>query len=455
MLLLCLFALLFTAPVKGTTVIIRQSQPRCTVYPSSMAVQPYIAGYMTTDHLDGNPGHGDAKALRLTVSFTGTNKSVIQTDNWLMAGITSQGPDSVYGGVIAIDWGYVFSLVLDGVHSDPYVHAEVWQCHEWTFPHATAKCVSSWNGFISGLTIDSEVTLTMEWGEYTLDYYAKVGGTTHHVYSYTPNATASHYFMTGTVERRNFAGWPIGGTVKYFEFHAWSKYNIGRVGWHSYLSYPKFITLGESSWTHVSFAYSTDGRYAYLDNSARWGGAWYESVIASYYDKHVHFYPASGTIIKDTLLWEPSGGGGGCPILTVYDGTDYVEEGLLDIHNPEGVDVVYEHTLAATPQRVDGTYLLRLTEHPKTHSYIDQVKLYAMLEDGTLKELPLIWAWHSEDDNVLPMLLHSDEWKTDTLGADHNDGTSQSIDLKFAALSPSLEVTDFMFQIEGNNWYVK
>jgi hypothetical protein len=147
--------------------------------------------------------------------------------------------------------------------------------------------------------------------------------------------------------------------------------------------------------------------------------------------------------------------GGGCPILYVWDGADYGCEGLLDIHNPEGVDLVYEHTLAATPQRVGGAYLFRLTEHPKTHSYIDQVKLYAMLQDGTTKELPLIWAWHSEDGNVLPTLLHSDERKTDTLGADHNDGTSQSVDLKFAALSPNLEITGFTFQIEGNNILIK
>jgi len=146
-----------------------------------------------------------------------------------------------------------------------------------------------------------------------------------------------------------------------------------------------------------------------------------------------------------------TGGGGGCPILYVRDGADYVCEGLLDIHNPEGVDVIYDYSLVSTPQRVHGAYLMWLTEHPKTHSYIDQVKLYAILEDQTMRELPLIWAWHSEDGNVLPMLLHSDEWKTDTLGADHNNGTSQSIDLKFAAQSPNLEIVGFMFQIEGVN----
>jgi len=145
--------------------------------------------------------------------------------------------------------------------------------------------------------------------------------------------------------------------------------------------------------------------------------------------------------------------GGGCPILYVWNGTDYFEEGLLDIHNPDGVDVVYNHTLVTKPQRVKGAYLMRLTEHPKTHSYIDQVKLYVVLEDETIIQLPLIWAWHSENGIVLPQLLFSDDWKTDTLGADWNNGVSQSIDLKFASLSPNLEIVGFVFQIEGNKVY--
>jgi len=149
----------------------------------------------------------------------------------------------------------------------------------------------------------------------------------------------------------------------------------------------------------------------------------------------------------------PPGGvtGGGCPILSVWNGTDYYEEGLLDIHNPEGIDLITNHTLVSTPQRLDGAYLMRLTEHPLTHSYIDEVKLYATTENGTTIELPLIWARHSEYGNVLPQLLFSDEWKTETLGAEQNNGTSQSIDLKFAALSPHLKIVSFTFQIEGNN----
>jgi hypothetical protein len=150
-----------------------------------------------------------------------------------------------------------------------------------------------------------------------------------------------------------------------------------------------------------------------------------------------------------------SGGGGGCPILFVWDGMEYVCEGLLDIHDPNGTDIVTDHTLVTTPKRVRRTYRLRLTEHSQTISHIDQVNLYAILEDKTLVELPLVWAWHSEDGYVLPQLLFSDDWKTDTLGADHNNGTSQSIHLRFLAPLPNMKVTGFLFVIEGNNMILK
>ena len=147
--------------------------------------------------------------------------------------------------------------------------------------------------------------------------------------------------------------------------------------------------------------------------------------------------------------------GGGCPFLQVWDGSDYAEEGLLDIHNAEGVDVTYEHTLTTVPEPLDGTYAFRLVEHPKTVSHIDQVQLYAILEDGTTKGLPLRQAWHSEDGNVRQMLLDSDDWRVELRGALHNDGTSQSIDLKFASLHPKMKVVAFVFRIEGNNMICK
>jgi len=150
-----------------------------------------------------------------------------------------------------------------------------------------------------------------------------------------------------------------------------------------------------------------------------------------------------------------STGGGGCPFLQARDGSDYVDEGLLDIHNAEGVDVTCEHVLMTVPEPVNGAYEFRLIEHPKTISDIDQVQLYGLLEDGTLEEHPLISAQHSEDGNVLNLLLGSDDRRVEEKGADHNGGTSQSIDLKFAALNPHTDVIAFIFTIEGNNMFCK
>ena len=143
--------------------------------------------------------------------------------------------------------------------------------------------------------------------------------------------------------------------------------------------------------------------------------------------------------------------GGACPILYVYNGTEYVCEGLLGIHNSEGIDVMAEHTVFSVPRKVNGVYLFRLIEHSQTDSFIDQVKLYAMLADNTTIRLPLIWAWHSEKGFVLPQLLFSDDWRIETLGAYWNNGTSQSIDLKFLAPPPSIQPVSFIFQIEGYN----
>jgi hypothetical protein len=264
---------------------------------------------MTTDYLEGDPERGpNAKAVRVTVSLSGTDESVIQNDNWLSAGITAQGPDSVHGGCNAIDWGYTFSLwYAPWMHPDPFVHAEVFEGHEWVNCHpGYSKCIYCWNKAVPGLTASSSATLSMEWTEDTLDYYVKVGGTRYLMTSYTPNETAKHYFTTGTKPREWWDGAPLGNTCKFLQFHgAWSDYNIGEVGWHSHLSWPGFIKKGGSSWTDVSFVYSTDGDNSYMDNTIGWGGDPYENVTADCSPQHAHFYPTSdGTTLEpDTLLW--------------------------------------------------------------------------------------------------------------------------------------------------------
>ncbi len=148
-----------------------------------------------------------------------------------------------------------------------------------------------------------------------------------------------------------------------------------------------------------------------------------------------------------TLYKPPSGGG--CPILSVYDGNGYQTEGLLDIHNANGMDVIFRHTLVTMPTMTHHCYLLRLTEHPLTHSHIDQVRLYGRLANGRLIRLPLLSARHSEDGQVRRLLWLSDDKRIDLMGAVHTGGVSESIDLVFWA--PNREFIEFIFVIEGHN----
>lgn len=146
--------------------------------------------------------------------------------------------------------------------------------------------------------------------------------------------------------------------------------------------------------------------------------------------------------------------GAGCPILSVFDGESYIEEGLLDIHNPDGIDIIYEHTLITQPALTDNRYLLRLTEHPKTISHIDRVELWGELSNGKMVKLQLISAIHDELGQVRHLLWFSDDRKVDELGADYNNGISQSIDLMFV-VPRSVTFISFRFIIEGNNPIIK
>jgi hypothetical protein len=135
---------------------------------------------------------------------------------------------------------------------------------------------------------------------------------------------------------------------------------------------------------------------------------------------------------------------GGCPILYVFDGSEYDCEGLLYIHNPEGTDVRMNHVLETVPCPERNAYLLRLVEHPSTRSHIDRVRLYAMLEDGSVVGLSLLSAFHSRDGNVFRELFASDDRRIGNLPGD-------MVDLKFKALRPEARVSCFMFEIEGYN----
>jgi rhodanese-related sulfurtransferase len=143
-----------------------------------------------------------------------------------------------------------------------------------------------------------------------------------------------------------------------------------------------------------------------------------------------------------------TGGGGGCPILTVFDGGDYVSEGLLDIHAED--DIVRTFFLETNPGLVENRYLMRLTEHPQTRSHLDEVRLYARVCDGWLVEIPLVSAVHVVEGDVLMQLSHSDDIRVDIFGADHNNGSSQYIDLEFI-IQDGFTAFQLIIVLEGYN----
>jgi len=161
------------------------------------------------------------------------------------------------------------------------------------------------------------------------------------------------------------------------------------------------------------------------------------------------------SINKDKYGPPPGGGGGGgCPILYTFNGTEYIEEGLLDIHDIDGIDRTYIHTLQTTPYPLNNKIYLQLTEHPKTISYIDHVRLYGRLENGQWVSLHLKSAIHSTIGEVRNLLRHSDDLRVTELGEEHNNGISETIDLEFV-MERDTDFLEFIFIIEGNNVIIK
>ena len=200
-------------------------------------------------------------------------------------------------------------------------------------------------------------------------------------------------------------------------------------------------------------------KYTDSNGGDGWKYYWYSRIVDNgWHTITSKVYDDLGRTASDThnvfVSNTYSGGGGGCPILSVYDGEQYIEEGLLDIHNPDGIDVLYEHELITQPVKVDNHFLLRLEEHPKTISHIDKVELWGELSNGRMIRLSLVSAIHSEAGEVRFLLWFSDDRKIDELGADHNNGISQSIDLRFIA-TKRVSFDKFLFVIEGNNMLVK
>jgi len=133
---------------------------------------------------------------------------------------------------------------------------------------------------------------------------------------------------------------------------------------------------------------------------------------------------------------------GGCPSLFVWNGSDYFEEGILDIHAK--TDVTIQHQIQNTLALNNFVYKLQLRELDNFTSHIDQVKLYAVDYEGEWHLCPLIYACHNDLGCVTWKLLFDDENRIDLT-------PTQQVNLKFLSIIPQNWATHLIFEINGHN----
>jgi hypothetical protein len=137
-----------------------------------------------------------------------------------------------------------------------------------------------------------------------------------------------------------------------------------------------------------------------------------------------------------------SSGGGNCPTLFVWNGTHYAQEGILDIHAES--DVTIQHELQHTLALENGVYKLQLREVDNYTSHIDQVKLYAVDDEGEWHLCPLTYAYHNELGKVKHTLRFDDSNRVDLK-------PTEVIDLNFAPPISYGKTACFVFEINGYN----
>lgn len=174
---------------------------------------------------------------------------------------------------------------------------------------------------------------------------------------------------------------------------------------------------------------------------------WYldqhEERRKTYYDNPVTFEMDDNHDLTAYFTLLSGGGGESCPTLLVWNNSDYIDLGVIDIHADE--DVVREVSVPSESVGVnEHKAQFRLREGWEgltySHSEIDQVKLYAVDSDGNWRLCPLINATHSKIGDVLPRLLLSDDKRIDLY-------LLETTDLEFAVP----QTDEFVFIIEGCN----
>ncbi len=187
-----------------------------------------------------------------------------------------------------------------------------------------------------------------------------------------------------------------------------------------------------------------------IPNSGYRFGLWYDDEgWTTYTNPYYQLMDRDHTLRAYFEIEGGGGGGDGCPKLYTWNGVDYVDYGVIDIHNPSGQDIVKEVLISKQDLAVEGFFKakLRLQEGWEglnySHSEIDQVKLYAVFGRERFS-CPLTNATYINQYNVWVYLIASDDNKCDIY-------LLETIDLEFSV--PYKNIQSFTFTIEGCNQY--
>ncbi len=199
-----------------------------------------------------------------------------------------------------------------------------------------------------------------------------------------------------------------------------------------------------------SYTYGTSVSVTAIPSSGYYFAYWLLDSTTYYYSNPITVTMTADHSLK-AYFYSSSGGGDGCPTLFVWNGTAWVDYGVINIHNSSGEDVIWEvqvskEDAAVTKHQVkfmlrEGWPGLNFSE-----SFIDQVKLYAVDSQGRRFLCPLIKAERSRLGNVLQQLLSSDDVKVQTL-------LFETINLTFTTPYPTSQIQGYIFTIEGCNMY--
>ncbi len=255
----------------------------------------YAGAYMA-----GPAGH--AQGAGITVSFTGTNASVIQQDNYLSAGIGIHAAGCCVDGV---DYSYRYDLFL--FHSgDESMVASAWEAcddnaacggHPW-------KVLMFMDAMQFGQGhVEDNVTLRMVWtqgsgGAEVVWSYSMPGLGSFDFTGFTVPAAENHDFNTGVL-----AGGPPNSIQKasyFFQFGIMSSYPIGQGGWRVRLSCPSLL---EGTWGCVDHAMTLSGGDSFWKYFWRWGEDYKGVSIISPRTGEVTFAYAGANAPSFLPLW--------------------------------------------------------------------------------------------------------------------------------------------------------